>query len=208
MKRTTTLVGLLLFGSLATGCAPYYAPNAGRAGYPVRSMSATPAADPYSSRGRWDNVMRLPAGASIEVLTWYSGARAGRIASADGASIRILIDGAEEEIFRRDVVRVDLVDLPGSEAGAVARRAAGGALIGMGGATIVSAVIGGAAWPPPAVSLRAGAALGALAASQAELINRRGRMIYLSEDLHGPGVQFVPHGAGEPSDRRRCAGVC
>ena len=120
----------------------------------------------------------------------------------------MIVNGAEEEISRAEIVRVDLVDLPGSEVKAVARRTAGGALLGMGVALIVSGVIGGPAWPPPAASLRAGAALGGVSAAQAELNNRRGRMIYLSEDLHGPGGQSVPREGGELSNRRLCAGDC
>ena len=61
----------------------------------------------------------------------------------------MLIDGIEEQIARADVLRVDLLDLPGSEAKAVGRGAVRGAVVGLGAAALLAGVIGAEACPPP-----------------------------------------------------------
>jgi hypothetical protein len=127
--------------------------------------------------------MRLPVHARIDVLTWDGAAHVGLFSSADGRSVRLMTARGEELILRDDVVRVDLVDLPGSEAGAVAKRAGRGALLGMGAMALITGVIGGEAWPPPAVALRAGAAYGAVLGGQEELQERRRGIVYLAESL-------------------------
>ncbi|HEX2445137.1 MAG TPA: hypothetical protein VHJ77_14425 [Vicinamibacterales bacterium] len=65
--------------------------------------------------------MRLPPRSTVDVLT-MNGGLLGRLTRADGYSVRMMIDGIEERIARADVLRVDLPDLPGSEAKAVWRR--------------------------------------------------------------------------------------
>jgi hypothetical protein len=127
--------------------------------------------------------MRLPPNATIDVLTWDGAAHVGLFASADGGSLRLMTAGREELLPRDDVVRVDLVDLPGSEAGAVAKRAGRGALLGMGAMALITGVIGGDAWPPPAVALRAGAAYGAVLGGREALVERRRGIVYLAESL-------------------------
>ncbi len=184
MKRATVQPAILLLGVLASGCAPYFAPYGGRLGYPMPRPYASFAADGGAlARGRWDNVMRLPARARIDVLTWDGLTHVGDITFADGGSLRLMARGIEEQISRADIVRVDLIDLPGSEMGAVTKSAAGGALLGIAIVGLVTGVIGGEAWPPPAAALRAGAAYGAVAGGAAGLSARRGRIVYLAEDL-------------------------
>ena len=179
MKRLSVIVAAAL---VATGCAPLMYPGAqpGPYGYapPSRSRAAyAPEPPPFE---RWDNVMRLPYGAVIDVLTSDGAAHVGLFAGADIGAVRITTDKQETGIDRGEVVRVDLVSLPGSNVRAVARSAAGGALLGVGAAALFSAVIGGGMWPPPGVLLRGGAAVGGLSAGTAAATNRQPRLIYLA----------------------------
>jgi len=179
MKRLFVLTAAAL---LATGCSPLLFPpaQAGPYGYapPSRARGAyAPEPLPYE---RWDNVMRLPHGSVIDVLTRDGAANVGPILGAEISSVRVIADRQEREIERADVVRVDLVSLPGSNVRAVARGAAGGAMLGVGAAALFSAVIGGDLWPPPGALLRAGAATGGLAGGGAAAANRQSRLIYLA----------------------------
>jgi hypothetical protein len=179
MKRLSVIVAAAL---IASGCSPLMYPGAqaGRYGYPPPSPArATHAAEPLPFE-RWDNVMRLPHGAVIDVLTRDGAANVGPFAGADIRSVRLLGVKQEREIDRAEVVRVDLVSLPGSSARSIARSAMGGALLGAGAAALFSAVIGGDMWPPPGVLLRGGAAVGGLSAGTAAAAGRQGRLIYLA----------------------------
>lgn len=194
MKTPALGLGLLLASVTTSGCAALL-PSGGIYGrYPVMRPAPMPLIDPYTAaRGRWDSVMRLPAGAVIDVLTMDGAAHVGKISGVDGYRVGVLISGIEEQIPRADVVRIDLVDLPGSEVAAVTKRAAGGAVLGIGAMALLGAVIGGEAWPPPAVLLRGGAAIGGVAGAESSLVGRRRRVIYLAEDQRlllrpsGPG---------------------
>jgi hypothetical protein len=127
--------------------------------------------------------MRLPHSAVIDVLTRDGAANVGPFAGADIRTVRLVNatgDKQEREIDRAEVVRVDLVSLPGSGIRSVARSAAGGALVGAGAAALFSAVIGGDMWPPPGVLLRGGAAVGGLSAGTAAASSRQSRLIYLA----------------------------
>ena len=178
---------------LTTGCSPLM--------YPVAPGPYRPVPAPYFGHshahpevvpvGRWDNVMRVPRGSTIDVLTRDGAATIGRIAGSDAQSVRVQVDAVEVTIARGDIVRVDLVDLPGSDVEAVARRAGRGALIGAGAVALVAGVLGGEYWAPPARAMRAGVAVGAVAAGQAELTRRAGRMLYLAPD---EGRQPTPAG--------------
>ena len=137
--------------------------------------------------GRWDNVMRLPRASTIDVLTNDGAASVGLVAGSDAQSVRLLMQGVEVRIARADIVRVDLVDLAGSDTAAVARKAARGALVG-------------GVWPPPARAVRAGVALGAVNGGQAEAIRRSPRMIYLAPE---PPRRAAPaSGGGEANVER------
>lgn len=176
MKRLCVVVAAAL---VASGCAPFMYPP-GQYGYtpPSRARAAyAPEPPPYE---RWDNVMRLPHAAMIDVLTRDGAANVGAFVGADIRSVRIIAGSQEREIDRAEVVRVDLVALPGSGVRAVARGAAGGALLGAGAMALFSGVIGGGLWPPPGVLLRAGAAGGGLAGGSAAAANRQPRLIYLA----------------------------
>ncbi len=172
---------LVLTAAMATAaCAPGMFSVPAR-GHPLRPHDDRPLAqvEPVPI-GRWDNVMRLPRGSTVDVLTADGAANVGATLGSDVSSVRLVVDSVERRIDRRDVVRVDLVDLAGSEMRGVARKAARGALLGAGFAALLSGVVGGEAWPPPAPLLRGGAAIGGVGAGQAELLRRAGRLIYLA----------------------------
>lgn len=179
------LIPTIAMACLTAGCAPLmYSGPYGRMPPPQYgqrrpNVEAVPI-------GRWDNVMRLPRGSSIDVLTNDGAANVGLIAGSDAQSVRLQVDGADVRIARADVVRVDLVDLAGWDSGAVARKAARGALVGVGMVGLITGVLGGELWPPPAQAVRAGVALGAVGAGQAEATRRTPRMIYLAP---GQGIQ-------------------
>jgi hypothetical protein len=160
---------------LASGCAPLLYPGHHYA--PRARMQAAPPPVPI---GRWDNVMRLPRLATIDVLTRDGMAHVGAFVGADSDRVRVLVSGEGQEIDRSDVVRVDLIDLPGSEAGAFAKGALRGALLGAGAALLIGGVIGGEAWPPPGPLVRGLAAAGGVSGGQGTLAARRGRLIYLA----------------------------
>jgi hypothetical protein len=174
MKHTLVIIATAALTT--TACAPMLNPYAaGRSPYRVRRYAAAP--QPVN---RWDIVMRLPATAIVDVLTMDGIARTGRFVAADVKAIRIHADAVEQEIPKVDVMRIDLVDLPGSDAGAVLKKGARSALLGIAGMTVVAAVIGGEAWPPPGVLVRAGAAGGAWSGGQREMLRRQPRIIYLA----------------------------
>jgi hypothetical protein len=152
--------------------------------------------------GRWDNVMRLPHGSTIDVLTPDGAPTVGLIQGATVRTVTIQIDGHDIEIDRANVMRVDLVDVPGSELQAAARGGARGALLGVGAAALVGFVIGGSAWPPPGALIRAGVAGGAVTGVHSSLTNRQGRMIYLAPEqlrLYRAVPYATPPGGNEPS---------
>ena len=189
MSNSRLLGGILAVGFATSACAPYPAPYVpGYAGFAqplVRPLPAVSVDQSASARGRWDNVMLLAGGSVIGVLT-MDGQRVGTLSRADGYRIRLVVDGIEQEIARQDVLRVDLVHLPGSDVRAVARKTAGGALLGAGAAALFAGVLGGSAWPPPGVLVRGGAALGGVSGAASGLAEREGRVIYIAENQRVP----------------------
>ncbi len=166
--------------SLSTACSPLLLPPS-RMGHfgPILPMHAPPA--PISPIGRWDEVMRLPAGSTIEVLT-MDGAAVARVVHADGRTLIVHAADGQAAIARADVIRVDLVDLAGSEFDSVALNAGRGALLGAGAAAVAAAIIGRPAWPPRGALLRAGLVGGAVAGGQAAPTRRGARIVYLAPD--------------------------
>jgi hypothetical protein len=164
---------------------------------PTRSRLVVPTRLPLPMPiGRWDNIMRLPRRSVVNVLSMNGEAFVGPVTSADGSAVRVLVGDVEEQIPRAEVLRVDLVDFPGSEAGAVAKQAGLGAALGVGAAAILAGVIGGPAWPPPGALVRGGAAIGGIAGGQAALAARQGRLIYLAE--HQGSVRYSSVGPNLP----------
>jgi len=171
---------------VSAGCSTLMVPRGYQPGgyHPYRSPRS--AAPDYVPVGRWDTVMRLPKETVIDVLTRDGRATVGGFVDADEQYVRVRLGDADIPLSRLDVVRIDLVELPGSTTRAVARRAAGGAILGAAGAVLLAGVIGGDAWPPPGALVRAGVAGGALVGGEAELSQRRSRLIYLAPDYGRP----------------------
>lgn len=178
---------------LTTGCAPgmFLAPN--QPYYPA-PYATRPAVHADNTVGRWDNVMRLPVGSTIDVLTRDGAPNTGLFAGSDIHTVRLRIQGNEVRLERAEIVRVDLVNPAGSEVRAVARKAAGGAVLGAGVAALFSAVVGDRHLPPHGQTVRAGAALAGFSAAQAEMLRRSGGLIYLApEPTAGrQGYRYLP----------------
>jgi hypothetical protein len=188
MQKTIVIA---LAALTTTGCSQLLYPGAYA---PARSRMVAPRPlPPPVPIGRWDSVMRLPPGSIVDVLSMNGEAFAGPIAGVDGFAVRVVMRGVEEQIPRADVLRVDLLDLPGSEAGAVAKQAGLGAVVGVGAAALIAGVIGGPAWPPPGALVRGGAAIGGVAGGQAALAARQARLIYLAEHQGS-----MPYSSGRP----------
>lgn len=168
---------LLAAAVLTSGCSALLLP--GPHG-PHSSTRGRTRSDPYAAAvGRLDEVMRLPRSATVDVLTRDGVARVGAFTSADEAGVSVEIQMVAVRIARADVIRIDLIDLPGNDALSVARGAAGGGLMGAALAGLLGAAIGGDAWPPPGAALRSGALLGGLVAGESALQGRRGRPVYI-----------------------------
>src|ERR1044072_5062637 len=110
MKNALAIVWVTL---LSAGCSPML--YSGYARPPLTPSYGPPAAMAPLPIGRWDNVMRLAHGSTIEVLTPDGRPNVGVIQMATASTVTIRVDGQEVEIDRVKVIRVDLVDLPGSE---------------------------------------------------------------------------------------------
>lgn len=184
MKKLALVV---MAGLMATGCSPFLHPGMHPGMYPTPGpyfappAHHRPALEPMPT-GRWDNVMRLPRLTTIDVLMADGTATIGHILGATAQAVTISVGGTSEQIARVDVMRIDLVDLPGSRTGSVAAETLKGAALGTGAAMLFAGVLGGDFWPPPGVALRAGAALGGAAGLERELMRRRQRIIYLAPE--------------------------
>jgi hypothetical protein len=179
-----TRIVLIVPALLTTGCAAMLNPALNPYGGYGR-----PLVNPYAMRtavmaplpiGRWDNVMRLPLESIIDVVTSDGVPHVGAVAGSDAQTVVLREAGQQSRIARSDIIRIDVVDVAGSETRAVAVGAAKGAMLGAGAAALVGAVAGGQAWPPRGPFLRGSIALGAVAGGAAVMEQRRGRMIYLS----------------------------
>jgi hypothetical protein len=182
MKKHAFFLGLILAAAGTCGCARILMPLALMAIYtegkgPIRESSVP--IDPYVGvRGRWDEVMRLPAKSVVDVLTMEGTAHVGLLTRADARAVRILINGVDEQIARADVLRLDVLYFPGPEADAIVRRAAVVEAASAAAASVVAAMIGGQACVPPGALLRA-VAIEGTAGGHASLAAQRGRLIYL-----------------------------
>ena len=183
MRTPAVCLGFLLATVASSARCNALMPHGGAYGrYPMMRPAPMPAIDPYAAAlGQWDSVLRLPIESVIDVLEMNGTAHVGKITRVDGYSVGVMVNGNEREIPRAEILRVDLLDLPGSEVGAAAKRAGLGAALGVGAIALVGAVIGGSAWPPPGAMLRAGAAIGGVAGARSSLIARQKRLIYLAE---------------------------
>lgn len=157
MKKLLCLV--LPASILASACAAAGYPRGQAAGgYPAR-----PGTYPQPVRlqagpapiGRWDNVMMLAPGSTVQVLMADGAVTTGAVLGASTSSLRVRVASGEVELPATDVMRVDRLKAPG--AGPV-RDGAEGAAWGAGIVGVLGLILG--RMPPPRV-VAAGAILGA-----------------------------------------------
>jgi hypothetical protein len=167
----------LAAAALTTACAPMYMMSPPRK--PL--MSSAPARE--NPVGRWDAVMSLDSRAIVGVLSADGIAHTGRVARVGMHWLRLIENGAEIEIPRADVARVDLLSDGGNDTAARVAAGAGlGALIAAGTEMFFAAGYGGRVrvpWRTAALGAAGGAVGGAVDASA----RRAQRTIYVSPDL-------------------------
>lgn len=183
MKRAMLIA--LLFAAVASGaCAPLLgAPMMGRGMYAPPPRPPAASAAPTPPFGRWDEVMSLRQNWIVEVLDAEGVTHTGRFVRASLHSLKFVTTGGEQEVIRRDVIRVDLIqadDGPGTTAKEVGLGAAAGAASMAGAMALVPFLATGKLMLPPARYWAAGAALGGVQAAQAGREARRPRTIYLA----------------------------
>lgn len=175
MKSSAAIV-VLVVGFLTSACAPMLAPPSQRTAFgPMRE----------SPVGRWDLVMGLEPAVLIGVTTADGVAHTGRFVRAGMYWLRLFENGAELEIDRNDVARVDY--LGGAPSGAT-QRVAGGAASGavVAGATeMLFALAFGGKLVFPGRSMALGAAGGAVAGAMDTATRREQRAIYVAPQLVG-----------------------
>ena len=188
MKKAFVIIPFA--AALTTACVPMYgvpSMHAIPAAYPYRgpaaygpSVAAAPAALPV---GRWDNVMMLPSGAPIEVLTTDGRRTSAGFVSATNSDVRVQSASGELTIPAVSVMRIDRW-LGGPEgAQSVARDAARGAAVGAGAIGVMGLVVGRM---PPVRTFAAGAVVGGYDNAQAGRALRRSIIIYLARSVEQP----------------------
>lgn len=107
MKRFLIIIPLTLS---AADCVPVYGSYAGPAGYQPPSYRAPYTPAPSASAapvGRWSNVMLLPRGAEIAVVTDEGQLTLGSFMTATNAFVRLASKAGEVEIPAHAVTRID-----------------------------------------------------------------------------------------------------
>ena len=157
MKKVLLLV-LPLF-VVCSGCVAAGYPMAPAAGgYPGR-RPMHPQPMPFQSGvlpvGRWDNVMMLGLGSTVQVLMADGAVATGAVIGASSASLRLRVASGDMDFAAANVMRVDRLKSPGS--GAV-RDGVEGAAWGAGVVGVAGLILG--RMPPPRL-FAAGAVIGA-----------------------------------------------
>ncbi len=124
--------------------------------------------------GRWDNVMMLALGSTVQVLRADGGVVTGSIVGASASSLRVRVASGDVDLPATDVMRVDRLKSPG--AGAV-RDGAEGAAWGAGVVGVVGLIVG--RMPPPRL-FAAGAIIGANQSIQSGRLGPDAVTIYVS----------------------------
>ena len=178
------LIGLAAACSLmSAACVPAYGPGAMRMmpsfpyGPPVYGP-AMPVAPQSVPIGRWDNVMMLPGGAALDVLTTDGGRTAGTFISATYTILRVQVpDAREVQIAASDVVRIDRWFGGPQGAPSATRDAAKGAAVGAGAVGVLGLLAGRL---PPARVFAAGAIVGAYQNEETARAYRHSVIVYLA----------------------------
>jgi hypothetical protein len=182
MKIALTIIPFAA-AALTTACVPMYGGPAMR-GMPPAYLSHPPAYGPSipvagapAAVGRWDNVMMLPYGAAIEVLSADGQRTSASFVAATTAFVRVQSVAGEAEIPAEAVVRIDRW-LGGPEGTrSVTRDAARGAAVEAGAIGVIGLLVGRM---PPARTFAAGAIVGGYDNAQAGRALRQAVIIYLA----------------------------
>jgi hypothetical protein len=173
---------------VTTACVPMY--GAGMHAMPSAYAYRPPAYGPSVSIaagtpvGRWDNVMMLPPGTALEILTADGQRIAAAFVTATNARLRVQSEAGETEIAADTVMRVDRWYGGPEGARSVARDAAKGAAVGAGAMGVLALLVGA---PPPARVVGAGAIVGAYNYAEAGRVQRRTVIVYLAPSIAAGG---------------------
>ena len=182
-KKRAMMALAAAFSLMSGACVPAYGPGA------LRMMPAAPygpplygPAMPVTSQsapiGRWDNVMMLPGGAALDVLTTDGQRRAGTFISATYTVVRVqLPDAREVQIAASDVVRIDRWLGGPQGASSATRDAAKGAAVGAGAVGVLGLLAGRL---PPARVFAAGAIASAYQNEETARAYRHSVIVYLA----------------------------
>ncbi len=137
--------------------------------------AAPPVEPPIAVAGRWDNIMMLPPGTPLKVLTMDGVVTTGRMAIASARMLRLSAGQAEVNIAMPDVARIDRGSTT-DQAGQTARGAVyGAAFVGWLGLL--------AGRVPPPRSFLAGAIGGASLAAGAAAVPAGPATLYLAPEV-------------------------
>ena len=164
---------------LATGCvAAGYPMRPAAGGYPVhRPTYAQPVPIQGGSLpiGRWDNVMMLAPGSTVQVLMASGAVATAEVISASTSDLRIRTVSGDLDLPVTDVMRVDRVKAPGN--GGAVRDGVEGAAWGAGIVGVAGLLVGH--MPPPRL-FAAGAVIGASSGVHLGRMSAGPATIYLS----------------------------
>jgi len=178
MKKALIIIP---FAAVTAACVPMYGAgmHPGPSGYAYRPPAYGPSVSIAAGTpvGRWDNVMMLPRGASIEVLTADGQRTTATFVTATNTLLRMQADAGEAEIAAETIIRVDR--WYGGPAGgrSVARDAARGAAVGAGAMGVLGLLTG---IVPPARVVAAGAIAGAYNYAETGRAMRTSVIVYLA----------------------------
>jgi hypothetical protein len=133
--------------------------------------------------GRWDNVMMLPRGTSVEVLTADGQRTTATFVAATKTLLRVQADAGEREIASETIIRIDRWYGGPVGAQSVTRDAAKGAAVGAGAIAVLGLLTGVA---PPSRVVAAGAITGAYNYAEAGRAMRTSVIVYLAPGSSAP----------------------
>jgi hypothetical protein len=138
-------LAVLVWTMFASACVPAAYLQSMPPGYPARPTygPAVHYQTPAPPIGRWDNVMMLAAGASVQVLRMDGGVASGRVVAADAISLRLQVAAGQVDLAAGDVMRVDRLE----GGGTIVTDGAKGAAVGAGVVGVLGLIAGQV--PPP-----------------------------------------------------------
>ena len=183
--QAATLLLVVVATLATTACAPLLYPPSH--GFPQRRGHTAMVRPPDPPIGRWDNVVGLPAGVVLGIVTANGDVHTGSFVKAGMQWLRVAGGRGDIELARADVMRVEILGhaAGGINADAVVGGAAKGAATVAGAMMLVPYLLTGDVWVPPARFWGLGAALGAAGAVQKGRLDAQSRTVYLAPGLLG-----------------------